>query len=53
MKRLFPFVAIAIATRGSGGQLCRNDPIYIRDSTGGSGFGFCTFSGFIPYKKPR
>jgi hypothetical protein len=42
-----------ITTRGAGGQLCRNDPVYIRDSTGRTGFGFCTFSGFTPYKKSR
>jgi len=41
-----------ITTRGSGGQLCANDPIYIRDP-GGATFGFCTFSGFTPYRKSR
>jgi hypothetical protein len=39
-----------VVVRGVGGQICRNDPVRIVESTG-STFGFCTFAGFTPYTK--
>jgi len=40
------------ATRGAGGELCENDPVYISEATGHD-FGFCTFDQFVPYGKAR
>ena len=39
-----------IVTRGAGGQLCENDPVYIAETTGHD-FGFCTVDRFVPYRK--
>ncbi len=39
-----------VVVRGVGGQICRNDPVRIVESTGAT-FGFCTFAGFTPYTK--
>lgn len=41
-----------IITRTQAGSICRNDPVRIVEPTGAD-FGFCTFSGFTPYTKPR
>jgi hypothetical protein len=41
-----------IATRGTGGQLCENDPVHVTEATGAD-FGFCTFDRFTPYRKAR
>lgn len=42
-----------IITTSIGNQLCRNDPVRIVDANGGSGFGFCTFEDFVPYRKAK
>ena len=39
-----------ITTRRTGAHLCANDPVHISEGTGGD-LGFCTFSGFTPYRK--
>jgi len=39
-----------IAVRRTGPRLCANDAVHIAEETGGD-FGFCTFSGFTPYRK--
>jgi hypothetical protein len=39
-----------IVTRGTGGQLCENDPVHVAETTG-QDFGFCTFDRFVPYGK--
>ena len=39
-----------ITTHRTGARLCANDPVHIAEETGGD-LGFCTFSGFTPYRK--
>ena len=39
-----------ITTRRTGARLCANDAVHIAEETGGD-LGFCTFSGFTPYRK--
>jgi hypothetical protein len=39
-----------ITTRHSGSRLCANDAVHVAEETGGD-MGFCTFSGFTPYRK--
>lgn len=39
-----------LITRGTGGQLCENDPVRVIEATGAD-FGFCTFEKFTPYRK--
>jgi len=41
-----------LTVRGTGGQLCENDPVHVSETTGHD-FGFCTFAGFTPYRKAR
>jgi len=40
----------SITTRRTGARLCVNDAVHIAEETGGD-LGFCTFSGFTPYRK--
>ncbi|UAK24580.1 hypothetical protein [Sphingomonas nostoxanthinifaciens] len=40
-----------VITTMNNGQLCANDPARVVQAGASSGFGFCTFDGFTPYRK--